>query len=144
MSACAGESFEHSPVLSADCVQSVITINPVPHHPKSINTLPSVDLKKRRQNPLQKGPASRRSTSVATCSLSCNDGGDDKTGYNATTLVATCNGRTDGRIHLATIVEGHGERNAKDDSRVIQMKYSSKSDDEHKVFLLHQEPISLH
>ena len=113
---------ERSSMLSVDSVQSVVTINAAPHHPtKSANW--------RRQNPLLSRSKSRHGTSVATSSFSCSNDGDEQSGYSTTTLVATCNGGAKGRIHLATIVEGAGENNGKDNSRVVKMKYSSKADD---------------
>jgi len=126
-----GEGSEYSPSLSANCVQSVVTINPTPHRPKALTTsLLSVDLNKRRQNSFRNNATSQSSTSVATHSITSNFGGNNETGYNTTTLVATCNGGSNGRIHLATIFEGHGENDARDEiSRVVGMKYSSKEDD---------------
>jgi hypothetical protein len=111
---------ERSPMLSADSVQFVVTINPVPHtDPK----LASVDLRRRRQSSLLNGSKSRYITSVATSSFSPKKDSADEAGYSTTTLVATCNGGATGRIHLATIVERPGENN----SRVVRMKYSSKA-----------------
>jgi hypothetical protein len=123
-------SAAYPPMLSANCVQSVVTINPTLHHPKSSATsLPSDDLNKIRQNQFRNSATSQCSTTVAAHS-SLSSGGNDESEFN-TTLVATCNGRANGRIHLATIFEGPGESNSRDGiSRVVRMKYSSTKDDD--------------
>ena len=121
-----GEGSAYPPMLSANCVQSFVTINPTLHHPKSSATsLPSVDLNKIRHNQFRNSATLQcSSTSVAA---HCFPSGRN---VNTTTLVATCNGGANGRIHLATIFEGHGENDARDEmSRVVTMKYSSKEDD---------------
>lgn len=122
-------SAAYPPMLSANCVQSVVTINPTLHHPKSSATsLPSDDLNKIRHNQFRNSARSQCSTSVAVRSLLSS--GNDESGYNTTTLVATCNGGANGRIQLATIFEKHGGSDSRDGiSRVIRMKYSSTQDD---------------
>jgi hypothetical protein len=114
---------ERSPMLSADSVKSVVTINHVhQNNPK----LASVELRRRRQSSLLEvnGSKSRFSTSVATSSFSSNEVGDDyEPGHSTTTLVATCNRGATGRIHLATVVEGPEENIG----RMVRLKYSSKA-----------------
>ena len=125
-----GEGSAYPPMLSTNCVQSVVTINPTLHHPKSSATsLPSADLNKIRHNQFRNIATSQCSTSVAAHCFS-SAGGNVETRYNTTTLVATCNGGANGRIHLATIFEKHGGSDSRDGiSRVIRMKYSSTKDD---------------
>ena len=115
-----------SPVLSKECVQSILTINPInPTVSGGMSPLSSSDqhVRRRRRKQLVVGSGSRIKTSVAVSSFTTNGDAGDDTGHTTTTMIASCN---DGaRIHVATIIEGPGESC----EREVRMKYSSRSDD---------------
>jgi hypothetical protein len=113
-----------SPVLSKECVQSILTINPInPTVSGGMSPLSSSDqhVRRRRRNQLVVGSGSRIKTSVAVSSFTTNGDAGYDTGH--TTMIASC---SDGaRIHVATITERTGDPFEKE----VRMKYSSRSDD---------------